>query len=147
MNEGVYETKEDDNESVKNLVDRYEDIENNFSEKLTNVLPLFADWLKEKVFFVEITAQNDQDAYNIFETMNDRGLSLNSSEMLKGYLLSQIDSEDKRNDANNKWKKVVIKLKNEDKDHEEEFAKSLLRSRYARDIRERKRGAVKKILT
>ena len=96
MNEGAYETKEDDNESVKNLVDRYEDIENNFSEKLTNVLPLFADWLKEKVFFVEITAQNDQDAYNIFETMNDRGLSLNSSEMLKGYLLSQIDSEDKR---------------------------------------------------
>ena len=44
----VYETKEDDNESVKNLVDRYEDIENNFSEELTNVLPLFADWLKEK---------------------------------------------------------------------------------------------------
>ena len=142
--EGVYETKEDDNESVKNLVDRYEDIENNFSEELTNVLPLFADWLIKKVFFVEITAQNDQDAYNIFETMNDRGLSLNSSEMLKGYLLSQIQSEEKRNDANNKWKKVVIKLKNEDKDHEEEFAKSLLRSRYARDIRERKRGAVKK---
>ena len=47
MNEGAYETKEDDNESVKNLVDRYEDIENNFSEELTNVLPLFADWLKE----------------------------------------------------------------------------------------------------
>ena len=144
MNDGAYETKKDDNESVKNLVDRYEDIENNFSDELKDVVPLFADWLKEKVFFVEITAQNDQDAYNIFETMNDRGLSLNSSEMLKGYLLSQIQSEEKRSDANDKWKKVVIKLKNEDKDHEEEFVKSLLRSRYARDIRERKRDAVKK---
>ena len=65
-------------------------------------------------------------------------------EMLKGYLLSKIQSEEKRNEANDKWKNVVIKLKNEEKDHEEEFAKSLLRSRYARDIRERKRGAVKK---
>ena len=52
MNNGVYETKEDDNDSVKNLVERYEDIENNFSDELNNVLPLFADWLKEKVFFV-----------------------------------------------------------------------------------------------
>jgi len=144
LNNGVYETKEDDNDSVKNLVERYEDIENNFSNELNDVLPLFADWLKEKVFFVEIRAQNDQDAYNIFETMNDRGLSLTSSEMLKGYLLSKIQSEEKRNEANDKWKNVVIKLKNEEKDHEEEFAKSLLRSRYARNIRERKRGAVKK---
>tara|TARA_Y100000310_G_scaffold225455_1_gene227480 strand:+ start:311 stop:2149 length:1839 start_codon:yes stop_codon:yes gene_type:complete len=144
LDQGLYETREDDNESVKNLVERYEDIVNNFSDELKNVLPLFADWLINKVFFVEIAAQNDQDAYNIFETMNDRGLSLSSSEMLKGYLLSQIELDDKRTIANNKWKKIVIKLKNEDKDHEEEFAKSLLRARYARDIRERKRGAVKK---
>ena len=39
---------------------------------------------------VEITAYSDEDAYTIFETMNDRGLSLTPTDMLKGYLLANI---------------------------------------------------------
>ena len=39
---------------------------------------------------VEITAYSDDDAYTIFETMNDRGLSLTPTDMLKGYLLANI---------------------------------------------------------
>ena len=39
-------------------------------------LPYFVDWLIENVHLVEITAYSDGDAYTIFETMNDRGLSL-----------------------------------------------------------------------
>ena len=37
-------------------------------------LPFFVDWLMENVHLVEITAYSDDDAYTIFETMNDRGL-------------------------------------------------------------------------
>ena len=44
----------------------------------------FYDWLAKKVFFIEIVAATEQDAYEIFVTMNDRGLSLTSTEMLKG---------------------------------------------------------------
>jgi hypothetical protein len=33
---------------------------------------------------------SDEDAYTIFETMNDRGLSLTPTDMLKGYLLANI---------------------------------------------------------
>ena len=38
----------------------------------------------------EIEAYSDEDAYTIFETMNDRGLSLSLPEMLKGYVLANI---------------------------------------------------------
>jgi len=64
-------------ESVQNIVTRYRDIEEYFPESLKNdVLPYFIDWLSENVQLVEITAYSDEDAYTIFETMNDRGLSL-----------------------------------------------------------------------
>ena len=38
--------------------------------------PYFIDWLQNRVQIVQITAYADDDAYAIFETMNDRGLKL-----------------------------------------------------------------------
>lgn len=49
-----------------------------------NMLLHFYDWLAKKVFFIEIVATTEQDAHKIFVTINDRGLSLTSTEMLKG---------------------------------------------------------------
>ena len=55
---------------------RFKDIEQNFSSEITpQALPYFLDWLLNNVHVVEITAYSDDDAYTIFETMNDRGLS------------------------------------------------------------------------
>jgi uncharacterized protein with ParB-like and HNH nuclease domain len=72
-------------ESVVNIVNRFADIEDSFPEELAGeALPYFADWLIENVHLVEITAYSDADAYTIFETMNDRGLSLTPTDMLKG---------------------------------------------------------------
>ncbi len=59
-------------------------------------MPYFIDWLLENVHLVEITAYSDDDAYTIFETMNDRGLSLSPTDMLKGYLLANIDEAEAR---------------------------------------------------
>ena len=73
----------------------YRDIEdqfNNCRDTLTGKgLLHFVDWLIENVHLVEITAYSDEDAYTIFETMNDRGLSLTPTDMLKGYLLAKIE--------------------------------------------------------
>lgn len=79
----------DQPESVKNILARYTDIKEYFPEDLTGkALPYFIDWLIENVHIVEITAYSDEDAYTIFETMNDRGLSLTPTDMLKGFLLA-----------------------------------------------------------
>jgi hypothetical protein len=60
---------------------------------------------------VEIVAYSDENAYTIFETMNDRGLNLTPSEMLKGFLLSRFHQGDKRQKANELWKKAMMDLK------------------------------------
>lgn len=131
----------DRSESVQNLLDRYRDLESAFPEELRgNVLPYFTDWLLENVHLVEITAYSDDDAYTIFETMNDRGLSLSPTEMLKGYLLANID-EDQRTSANNHWRDRIRELNDTGKEVESDCFKAWFRSQYATKIRERKRGA------
>ena len=69
---------------------RYDDIEKYFPDEIKgDSLPYFIDWLKYNVVFVEIVAYSDDNAYTIFETMNDRGLNLTPTEMLKGFILSK----------------------------------------------------------
>ena len=128
-------------ESVQNLVARYRDIESGFPTELrAEALPYFADWLLENVYLVEITAYSDDDAYTIFETMNDRGLSLSPTDMLKGYLLANIE-QDKRVHANARWRDRIRELNDIGRDVEPDFFKAWLRSKYSTRIRERKRNA------
>lgn len=130
-------------ESIVNILHRYHDIEDLFPEELSNdTLPYFADWLIENVYMVEITAYSDTDAYTIFETMNDRGLSLTPIEMLKGYLLSKITDINDRYNAGNIWQNKVSKLKEIGKDEDADAIKTWIRSQYAETIREKKRNAV-----
>lgn len=131
-------------ESVKNLYGRYNDIIDVFpTDEITDDMLLhFCDWLAEKVFFIEIVATTEQDAHKVFVTMNDRGLSLTSTEMLKGYLLSEIKDDAKREKLNNIWKSKVLLLKKDDDKGDETFIKAWLRAQYAETIRETKAGAV-----
>ena len=100
-------------ESVKNLYGRYTDIVEIFpiNDITDGMLLHFCDWLAEKVFFIEIVATTEQDAHKVFVTMNDRGLSLTYTEMLKGYLLSEIKDDTKRQKLNQIWKDNVLSLK------------------------------------
>ena len=129
----------DQTESVGNILARYQDIEERFPEKLAgNTLPYFADWFIENVHLVEITAYSDEDAYTIFETMNDRGLSLTPADMLKGYLLANITDSVRRTAASQVWKSQIGKFLDLGKDEDADGIKSWLRSQYAQSIRERK---------
>ena len=144
--EALYEGQEftdaDPPESVANIIARYAGIEEHFPEDLTGAaLAYFVDWLIENVHLIEITAYSDGDAYTIFETMNDRGLSLTPADMLKGYLLANITDGDRRTRASQVWKDRVHALTEIGKDEDADSIKAWLRSQYAENIRERKRGA------
>ena len=129
-------------ESIANILGRYSDINESFPEELRgDALPYFVDWLIDNVHLVEITAYSGGDAYTIFETMNDRGLSLTPADMLKGYLLANITDSDDRVHAGSVWKTRISSLQELGKDEDADGIKSWLRSQHAASIRERKRGA------
>jgi len=137
------------NDSIKNIINRYHDIVENFPESLKcqnkkYILNFFIDWFIESVDLVEITTYSEGDAYTIFETMNDRGLNLSPADMLKGYILTNIKDEAKRANANEIWKTQITKLNEYDKKEESDFFKNWLRAKYAESIRERKKGSVNK---
>ena len=141
---GAYNVKENDTVSVKNIVDRYHDIAECWNPKITleNAVN-FTYWLKEKVIFSKVWTNSDDFAYVIFETMNDRGLSLTQVEMLRSYLLANIDADD-REKAMREFDEVVrlltnIKLNSKSK-AEFEFFKMYFRGHLAEDLSQSKSG-------
>ena len=139
---GEYDVKDSDDETVKNIAERYDDIQELFPDELKGAaLPFFIDWLIQNVVLVVITAYSDDNAYTIFETMNDRGLNLTPSEMLKGYLLSKVRTTDQRDKINIVWKAEIKKLHNLWEESDLTFFQAWLRGKYAVSIRPGKIGA------
>jgi uncharacterized protein with ParB-like and HNH nuclease domain len=140
---GSYEPPSDAAESVHTLVDRYGELDGLFPDELRGkALPFFIDWLKDRVQLVQITAYTDDDAYAIFETMNDRGLKLTPADMLKGYLLANMEDGKPRTKANDLWRKRLRYLGEQADDAGSDLLKTWLRSQYSTKIRERRRGAL-----
>jgi len=138
---GAYTIRIGDDPSTVNMVERYADIDDLFPEDINaKNLPFFIDWLKFNVVLVEIIAYSDDNAYTIFETMNDRGLNLTPTEMLKGYILSRFNPT-KRIKANDDWKKAIETLKTFDPNEDQSFFQAWLRASFADTIRQGKEGS------
>ncbi len=131
------------NESSQNIFERFTDIIDLFPITLKHeaVLPLFINWLTEKLIFIEILAQTSDSAYTIFESMNDRGLKLTQAELLKSYLLSNVKDELKIKELDSAWKKKIAYFKMFSADEDELFFKAWLRAKYAVSIRPPEKGA------
>jgi len=143
--DGVEIGEDDLPESSHNIIARFNDIEELFPKEIDGgMLPYFVDWLTKNVHLVEITAYSDDVAYTIFETMNDRGLSLSPTDMLKGYLLANITDPPAREQASTEWKRLILELRDldpEDHESDSDFFKAWLRSQHADSIRDRKKNA------
>ena len=111
-------------------------------------LPYFINWLIEKVLLLEVDTPSDDEAHTIFLTMNDRGLSLNSAEIMKAYIIRQVAEAD-RIEVNRKWQDNINRIKNASSydtsgmvnTQDVEFISVWLRAKYANSMRDTKRGA------
>lgn len=63
-------------------------------------------FISDKLILVEITASDYNNAYIIFETLNDRGIDLTVTDLLKNYLFSKVDPS-KHNDVKKYWNDVI----------------------------------------
>lgn len=131
-------------ESVINILDRYDDIKALFPDPLksASALPCFIEWLLYRVVMVQITAYSTDNAYTIFETMNDRGLTLNPTEILKALILSKIEDEAQSEEMNELWKGIIARLKfNAGNEGDMAFFRAWFRSQYAETVRAKTSGA------
>jgi hypothetical protein len=138
-----------ENESAQNMLDRYEDIDDLFPDELKGeALLYFIYWVIEKVLLLEIDTPSDDEAHTIFLTMNDRGLSLNSAEMMKAFIIQQVSEQD-RIAVNHQWQDNINRIKNASSydtsgmvnTQDVEFISIWLRAKYANSMRDTKRGA------
>ncbi len=122
-------------ESVQNIAVRYEDLRTGFPYQPDDrKLTFFIYWLIENVEIIEIITSSEADAYTVFETMNDRGLSLSPTDMLKGFVLASINDSGKRDHANRIWRKWSDEFRVASKEGESAFLKAWFRSQYAEKI-------------
>lgn len=143
FNRGDFNAESIDNSSVANMVERYQDIIAIFPDEIKSekVLPIFIDWVLYNVIMIKITAYSEENAYKIFETMNDRGLSLTPSEMLKGFLLSHFTDLEKRKSADIFWQTSIMKLKKFEHNEDQKFFQAWFKAKYADTIRQGKVGS------
>ncbi len=142
-NNNEYTPKDTDEDSVRCMADRYNDIKENFPEDLQGkALESFMYWVINNIVIVKIEAYSEENAYTIFETMNDRGLNLTNSDMLKGFILSKIKDDAKRTALNEQWKRDMHKLLEYGKDYDNAFFRVWMRSQFAETKRQSKAGSV-----
>lgn len=131
------------NGSVETLWARYQDIMQLFPQELKGkALPYFIDWLRERVAVVEISTTDQEVALEIFETMNDRGLRLTTTDMLKSYLLSAIRTPERIESADALWRNRVAELTGTADKGDSDFIRNWLRAKFAETIRGDKKDAV-----
>lgn len=118
--------------AVRNLVIRAREIEELLEQQLdAETRPGFAVWLLNHVVMVGIRAPSQDNAYRIFETMNDRGARLTSIDLLKSFLLSNAHGDEAS--LNERWRQMLGELTAIRNDHDGpgRFIKSALIAKYA----------------
>jgi hypothetical protein len=104
--------------------------EEEFPDELRgDALPYFVDWLLDGVCMVGIRAATSEQGWEIYESMNDRGVRLGPIDLLKSFLLSQIGPEP--SGADNIWRQMVSELAGIDVNAPSDFIKAFLIGRYA----------------
>jgi uncharacterized protein with ParB-like and HNH nuclease domain len=62
----------------------------------------------ELMMFIQITVEDELNAYTVFETLNSRGVELTSTDLLKNFLFSLVaQSETDLKQVKTQWKKII----------------------------------------
>jgi hypothetical protein len=71
------------------------------------------DFVKDRVVVILVVAGDDADAYLIFETLNDRGLDLSISDLLKNYIYGRAGAR-RLALVQKQWEEMILLLAGED---------------------------------
>ena len=99
--------------SLENLLNAYETIYSYLLDNYENMdeLKKYLGYICSRVIFIQITTEVSS-ALKIFETINERGVGLNSMDLLKNLLFTQVPQA-QFNDLRDEWKKITKPLEKE----------------------------------
>ena len=93
-----------------------------------DMLNYFVTHIVENNFVVKIMVSDDTTAYQIFETLNERGQTLSKSNLIKNHILNQVKNKDKQQDLSKKWNTIFDEIIGQGQ-RDDEFIMESLRSR------------------
>lgn len=79
----------------------------------TELATLLSETVARHLLFIQITVEDELNAYTVFETLNARGLELSSTDLLKNYLFSRIKVAADLNALQRRWKALLVVVKPE----------------------------------
>ncbi len=94
-------------ENAKVIKDFINDPETEFNKIDINA---FVKYLFNKIDFVVISVEKLDNAMKIFNVLNDRGLALKPSDILKSQMMAKLKNEEERNGFNEVWNEIFKKL-------------------------------------
>lgn len=78
-------------------------MEDYFSDKDQNWIARFANYVLTKVYIVFVTTESFDSAYRLFSVLNDRGLPLSNSDLIKNSFFSNLVNEADKDQLEEKW--------------------------------------------
>lgn len=88
----------------------------------------------QQLLFIQISVEDELNAYTVFETLNARGIKLSSTDLLKTYLFSLFQGPDDLQSAQRQWRRIINTVQME---KFPEFLRYYLRLKQSRVRRER----------
>ncbi len=101
-----------DNKYIQNAHYIRNFIEEKIPEKITNIdINEFAEWFFKNVVLTVITCPSQDNAIQIFNVLNDRGMPLSPIDILKSSLMQKIDGKEDRKAFKVTWEEINSHLK------------------------------------
>lgn len=86
-------------ETAYELIKKF--VKNEFDDKGVDHIFDLVEYIEKNLKVIIVSASDEANAFTIFETLNDRGLALSQTDLIKNYLFNK--SDDRLDEAQGKW--------------------------------------------
>ena len=108
------ELESDYNTSISNMSNAILLIKGYKAFKDLEYLSEFAQFLFNHVIFIYVSTSDFEDAYRLFTILNNRGIPLRNSDIIKSINIGEIKKKDEKTKYGKKWEKIGDVFKDED---------------------------------
>ncbi len=125
-------SKDSKNVSIRNMANAILMIENWLNQENNLEIDTLYPYLRTKVILIYVASNELEDAFRLFTVLNDRGIKLRSSDILKARNLSVVEDENKRKQYALLWEELEGEL-GEDFDQFLSYIRTILVKEKARN--------------